>query len=148
MSKSIELRDSERPEFFEPMPVSPKKKPSSIFFVESSGNIHIKFEDIESAPLCIPVRRKPVIRRRPGYYFPALSVLGKRKLEIAFGPGMNDKERYGQEIPPDFFKTNVGHNAFPSRIEGLIAPNNSPVNHKNLYETKINYWREKYQTKR
>ena len=148
MSKSIKLRDSERPEFFEPKPVSPKKyNASSVFFVETSGNIHIKFEDIESAPLCIPVRRKPILRRRPGYYFPIVSVLGKRTVEEAFGRGMNDKERYGQEIPPDFFKFNQGHNAFPSRMEGFIAPVNSPVNSKNLYETKINYWREKYQTK-
>jgi hypothetical protein len=71
--------------------------------------------------------------------------LGKRKIEVAFGHGMNDKERYGQEIPPNFFKTNVGHNAFPSLMDGLIAPCNSPIN---LYETKINYWREKYNLKR
>jgi len=127
------------------MPVSPKKyNASSVFFVESSGNIHMKFEDIESKP----IRRKPVIKRRNGYIEPFVSILGKRKLEVAFGQGMNDKDRYGQEIPHDFFKTNVGHNAFPSRMDGLIAPANSHVNHKNLYETKINYWREKYQTKR
>lgn len=142
MSKSIDLRESERPEFFEPMPLSPKKNVSNIFFVETSGNIHIKFEDIESTPLRLPIRRKPIIRRRPGYKFPYVSVLGKRKLEVAFGFGMNDKERYGQEIPPDFFKTNIGHNAFPK--EGYIAPTNSPINY---YETKMNYWREKYQTK-
>jgi hypothetical protein len=141
MSKSFELRDSERPEFFERMPVSPKKKPSSIFFVESSGNIHIQFEDIESPP----IRRKPILRRRPQYYFPTFSVLGKRKLEVAFGLGMNDKERYGQEIPPNFFKTNVGHNAFTSRMDGLITPTNIPFN---SYKNNINYWREKYQKKR
>jgi hypothetical protein len=43
------------------------------------------------------------------------SILAKRKLEEAFGQGMHDCARYGQEIPPDFFKTNRGHNAYPSR---------------------------------
>ena len=120
-----------RPEFFEPKPVvSPKKNINSGFFVESK-----------------PIRRKLVLRRRPGYYFPPVSVLGKRKAESAFGQGMNDKERYGQEIPPDFFKTNVGHNALPERLVTSSLQDNS-VNSNNLYETKINYWREKYLTKR
>ena len=112
-----------RPEFFEPEPVvSHGKSINSRFFAES----------------------KPVLRRRP---FPIVSVLGKRKAESAFGQGMNDKERYGQEIPPDFFETNIGHNVFP---EGLVANSlrESPVNCNNLYETKINYWREKYILKR
>jgi len=84
-----------RPNLFEPKHIS--------------ENISIKFEDLQ------PIRRKPVLRRRPGYYFQIVNLLGKRKLEVAFGPGMNDKERYGQEILPDFFKTNVGHNSLPSR---------------------------------
>jgi hypothetical protein len=112
-----------RPEFFEPEPVS--------------ENIRIKFEDLE------PIRRKPVLRRRPGYYFPIVSVLGKRKLEVAFGRGMNDKERYGQEIPPDFFKINQGHNAFSSSIS-----DSSNISFKNLYEDRIKFWREKYMSKR
>ncbi len=64
-------------------------------------------------------RRKPIIRRRPEMIVSVTSILGKRKLEDAFGQGMHDYERYGQEIPPDFFNTNRGHNAFPSHAEGL-----------------------------
>ena len=130
MSKSNDLRKSERPEFFEPMMYSKKL----------STNVCIKFEDIELTPLQIPVRRKPVLRRQPGYNFPLVSILGKRKRNATFNFAMNDKERYGQEIPPDFFKTNVGHNAFSK--DGYIAPTNSPIH---SYEAKISYWKEKYQ---
>lgn len=77
---------------------------------------------------------------------PVGSILGKRTLEEAFGKGMHDQARYGQEISPDFFKTNIGHNVFSSSREGCIAPANSPV--KNLYENKLNQWREKYNTQR
>jgi hypothetical protein len=102
-----------RPEFFEPKPVS--------------ENIRIKFED------CEPIRRKYVLRRRPDYELPIGSVLGKRKMEDAFGLGMNDEERYGQKIPSDFFNTNIGHNVFIKNDHV-----NSDINKK------INYWREKY----
>jgi hypothetical protein len=112
-----------RLEFFEPNP--------------ATENIRIKFEDIK------PIRRKPVLRRRPGYYFPIVSILGKRKMEEAFGRGMNDKERYGQEIPPDFFKFNRGHNVLPSSIS-----DSSVINLKNLYEDRLKFWREKYNSKR
>lgn len=38
------------------------------------------------------------------------SLLGKRKLRDAFGDEIyNDNDRYGQDITPDFFETNVGH---------------------------------------
>jgi hypothetical protein len=38
------------------------------------------------------------------------SDLGKRNLADSFGIEIyNDKERYGQDIPTDFFKTNIGH---------------------------------------
>jgi hypothetical protein len=132
-----------RPEFFEPKPVSPKKyNTNSVFFVESSGNIHIKFEDIESKP----IRRKPILRRRPGYYFPIVSILGKRNRETEFGYCMNDKERYGQEIPPDFFKFNHGHNVFPCCDKGFID-RDIPVNYNHFYEDRLKYWREKYLTK-
>ncbi len=112
-----------RPEFFEPKPLT--------------NNIRIKFEDIK------PIRRKPILRRRLGYYFPIVSILGKRKVEIAFGHGMNDKERYGQEISPDFFKFNRGHNVFPSCVKGFIA-RDIPVNYNHFYEDRLKYWREKY----
>ena len=85
-----------RPDFFEPTPVSPKK----VLFADNTGNIRLSIQDIY----------KPIIKRRFGYnkdiYLP--SILGKRKLVDAFGLEIyNDKERYGQEIPPDFFKTNT-----------------------------------------
>jgi hypothetical protein len=115
-----------RPDFLEPMPIL--------------ENIHIKFEDLKPKL----ERRKPVIKKRIELQEQFVSLLGKRNLEQAFGSGMKDKERYGQEIPPDFFKFNRGHNVFQSPI----SLRDSHVNHKNLYETKINYWREKYQTKR
>jgi len=50
--------------------------------------------------------------KRPEFFEPRPnhSILGKRKLVDAFGEEIyNDKDRYGQEIPPDFFKNNVGH---------------------------------------
>jgi hypothetical protein len=41
------------------------------------------------------------------------NVLGKRKLADAFGEEIfNDKDRYGQDIPDNFFKTNVGHGVY------------------------------------
>jgi hypothetical protein len=113
-----------RPDFFEPNPLS--------------ENIRIKFEEFE------PIRRKPVLRRRYGFREQPVSILGKRKLDSAFGFGMNDKERYGQEISPDFFKLNHGHNVLPSPI----SLRNIPVNIKNYYEDRIKYWREKYLVKR
>jgi hypothetical protein len=88
-----------------------------------------------------PIRRKLILRRRPGYYFPPISILGKRKLEKAFGPGMNDTERYGQEITPDFFKTNYGHNVL------LPSVQDNHVNIKKFYEYRLQYWREKYISK-
>ena len=112
-----------RPNFFEPKPIL--------------QNIPIKFEDIESNS----ERIKPVIKRRTRFQEHNVSILGKRKLEAAFGRGMNDKERYGQEIPPEFFKLNRGHNAFPSSIS------NTPITFKNLYEDRLKYWREKYNSK-
>jgi hypothetical protein len=78
--------------------------------------------------------------------YPSNSVLGKRKIEEAFGRGTNDCARYGREIPPDFFKTNHGHSVFSSSKERYIPPANSPV--KNVYTNKLNQWREKYKTHR
>ena len=41
------------------------------------------------------------------------SDLGKRKLADSFGLQIyNDKERYGQDIPADFFATNMGHDVY------------------------------------
>ena len=89
--KKFELLQPEKeelyPDFFEPKSVSPKK-----FYADNRGNIYI--------------RRKPLIKRRPEH----VSILGKRKLAHAFGLKIyNDKDRYGQDIPADFFNTNVGH---------------------------------------
>lgn len=39
--------------------------------------------------------------------------LGKRKLCDSFSSQIyNDKDRYGQDIPTDFFNTNIGHNVY------------------------------------
>lgn len=75
---------------------------------------------------------------------PVVSILGKRKMEEAFGRGTNDDARYGREIPPDFFNTNHGHIVFSSAREGYIAPANSPAH--NDYKNKLKQWREKYNT--
>ena len=41
------------------------------------------------------------------------SILGKRKLVDAFGLEIyNEKERYGQDIPTDFFTLNSGHGIY------------------------------------
>ena len=56
--------------------------------------------------------KKPIIKKRPDINIPheVSSDLGKRKMVSSFGPEIyNDKERYGQDIPDDFFKTNIGH---------------------------------------
>ena len=58
------------------------------------------------------IRRKPVIKLRPDMPFSEpVNILGKKRhLVDAFGLEIyNDKERYGQDIPVDFFTTNVGH---------------------------------------
>jgi hypothetical protein len=36
----------------------------------------------------------------------------KRKLADAFGAQMHDNERYGQEIPSDYFTKGIGHNVY------------------------------------
>ena len=87
--------------WFRPKPVITKC--NNILFADNSGNIHIQrsFEK----------KTKPVIKRK--FITTGLtSVLGKRKIADAFGPGIHDKERYGQEIDTDFFKTNIGHGVY------------------------------------
>ena len=93
----FEEKEKLYPDFFEPKPVSPKRNYCNTLFTDNSGNIHI--------------RRKPVIIRRPGIsLYKPVRILGKRKLANAFGQQIyNDKDRYGQDIPVDFFKTNIGH---------------------------------------
>lgn len=61
--------------------------------------------------------KKVIIKRRPDINIPdeVSSDLGKRKMVSSFGPEIyNDKERYGQDIPDDFFKTNIGHDVLQS----------------------------------
>lgn len=54
--------------------------------------------------------------KRPEFFEPQpkkKNILGKRKLADAFGGEIyNDKNRYGQDIPTDFFKINIGHGVF------------------------------------
>jgi len=99
----------DEPDFFEPKPVSPKR--NNILFADNSGNIH-----------------KHVIP----------SILGKRKIADAFGPGMHDKERYGQEIEPEFFKNNIGHGVY---INPILS---SSKNISSTQETEIIDWCYKY----
>jgi hypothetical protein len=91
----IEEKEEFYLDFFESKPVSPKK-----LYTDNSGNIHI--------------RRKPIIIRRQGMsLYKSVSILDKRKLADAFGEEIyNDKDRYGQDIPDDFFNTNVGHDVY------------------------------------
>jgi hypothetical protein len=111
-----------RPDFFEPKPVS--------------NNIHRKLE-----------RRTPILKRRQEFAEPIGSALGKRTMEEAFGQGTNDKERYGQEISPNFFRTNVGHNVRPSS-EYYTYNKHNTTNFTHLYEDRIKYWQQKYSLKR
>ena len=102
LGREVELLEPEKEElyadFFEPKPVSPKK----VLFADNSGNIHMTCQE--------KTLKKPIIRRRPGPIIEQVSILGKRKLVEAFGEEIyNDKDRYGQDIPADFFKTNIGH---------------------------------------
>lgn len=114
--RAFELLEPEKeelyPDFFEPKPVSPKKN-SNILFADTNGNIHFTFKEIP---------RKPVIRRRPNVIMSEIpSILGKRKLADAFGEQIyNEKERYGQDIPTDFFKTNIGHGVYSHKPKQSI----------------------------
>ncbi len=81
--------------------------------------------------------RKPVIKRRNDINIPdeIPSDLGKRNLVDSFSVEIyNDKERYGQDIPADFFKTNIGHNVYEE---------NSDLNY-HLNEAEILDWCYKY----
>jgi hypothetical protein len=78
-------------------------------------------------------RRKPVLKRKHQYNENVISVLGKRKLDEVFGAGMNDDNRYGCEIPPDFFNSNIGHIVYTKK--------------SNEFENVLKYWYNKYNTK-
>lgn len=121
--REIEILDE--PDFFEPKPVSPKtagrRNSCQPLFVDMSGNIHIKIEEVK--------KRKHIIHRKRDHDFELVSILGKRKIDDVFGSGTNDSERYGQEISPDFFEKNVGHNVFcPSINYPINTPTNTPAN--------------------
>jgi hypothetical protein len=81
--------------------------------------------------------KKPIIKKRPDINIPdeVSSDLGKRKMVSSFGSEIyNDKERYGQDIPDDFFKTNIGHNVYEDKFH---------LN-ENLNEAEILDWCYKY----
>lgn len=81
--------------------------------------------------------RKPVIKRRDDINIPdeIPSDLGKRNLVDSFSVEIyNDKERYGQDIPADFFKTNIGHNVYEEK----------PYLNEHLNEAEILDWCYKY----
>jgi hypothetical protein len=73
---------------------------NNILFADNAGNIHIKIEEITKC------RIKSIFDNK------LHSILGKRKIEDAFGFGMHDTERYGQEVQHDFFKNNIGHGVY------------------------------------
>jgi hypothetical protein len=61
------------------------------------------------------IKKRPDIKRSPDIKIEEQlhDDLGKRKLADSFGSQIyNDKERYNQDIPADFFKTNIGHNVY------------------------------------
>jgi hypothetical protein len=68
-------------------------------------------------------------------------ILGKRTLEIAFGKGCHDEERYGQVINGDFFTNNVGHGVFIHN--NVIMPSVKQPEVIN-WRYKLGVWREKY----
>jgi hypothetical protein len=82
------------PNFFEPKPVN------KISFAYINYNSTIK--------------RTPIIKRKSNINYRNIpSVLSKRKLVDAFGEKIyKDEYRYGQEIPADFFNTNIGHGVY------------------------------------
>jgi hypothetical protein len=49
-------------------------------------------------------------------------ILGKRKYEDAFEQSNYDDERFGQNIEPDFFRSNIGH--------GIYQPESNPERSK------------------
>jgi len=112
--REVELLEPEKeelyPDFFEPKPVTPKRKDTGILFADNSGNIHMTFQK--------KTIKKPIIRRRPGPIVEQVTILGKRKLVDAFGEEIyNERDRYGQDIPAHLFETNIGHGISINEIE-------------------------------
>jgi hypothetical protein len=81
--------------------------------IKMSRAIEYYPEFFEPKPVRLPfVKKRFIIRKRELTEITAqiISTLGKRKLSDAFGLEIyNEKDRYGQEIPSDFFVTNIGH---------------------------------------
>jgi len=79
----------------------------------------MSFVEKEEAATATNNNRKPVIKRKDDINIPdeIPSDLGKRNLVDSFSVEIyNDKERYGQDIPADFFKTNIGHNVYEEKV--------------------------------
>jgi len=82
--------------------------PITYIFSESNG------ENSNSSKKII-IKKRPDIKRRGDIKIEEQlhDDLGKRKLADSFGSQIyNDNERYNQDIPDDFFKTNIGHNVY------------------------------------
>ena len=97
----------------------------------------MSFVEKEEAATATNNNRKPVIKRRDDINIPdeIPSDLGKRNLVHSFSVEIyNDKERYGQDIPADFFNTNIGHNVYEEKYH---------LN-ENLNEAEILDWCYKY----
>ena len=134
MSRHLNCRLHYRPDFFEPKP----RITYANRYINTNANTYTNNQTFicKSCQQKLE-RRKPILKRRCYYQKQVASILGKRQLEEAFGSGMNDKERYGQEIPSDFFKTNIGHTVY----KNIICEDN-------IYKDKLTYWRNKYLGKR
>ena len=109
-----------------------KENSSATETTNNNRKIIIKRRDIKRRD----IKRKPDINisdENP-------SDLGKRNLEDSFGSEIyNDKERYGQDIPADFFKTNIGHGLYPEKTDTNIN-----INNQILDEAEILDWCYKY----
>jgi len=107
-AKELELLEPEKEEIYTDF-FQPKRK-SYILFADNIGNIHMT-KTLKKPIIKQSLRRKQnAFRIGPRPIYEQTTVLGNRKLLEAFGEEIyNDKERYGQDIPSDFFKTNIGH---------------------------------------
>lgn len=104
--REVELLETEKeelyPDFFQPNPVSPSR---NILFADNNGNIYMTFQE--------KTNKKFIFKRHSRHIVQQVSILGKRKLDEAFGEEIyKEKERYGQDIPTDFFQTNIGHRVY------------------------------------
>jgi hypothetical protein len=127
---------------------------NNTLFVDNSGFIHLKIEEVNRKNQ----RRRPILRNlnliRLQKSIPQQSLLRKRKIEEAFGPGTHDAERYGQQISTEFFVTNIGHGVYQNKIKIESSIEKSkvdktflpsfPIGNETVDEAEIIDWCYKY----